>query len=152
MRITMRSVNRLPRAMWRWTIAELSEKGRQTIRVFGLKGRIDRVNSHLEGLKSTAIEIDKHLSAARIEDAREAFGRLVLQYVNDANRPFRNAAYWALDSLYPEDKRQVYEFCPLPRPSVKNRGPLPAPEAKKEKKPNARSRGSKGNPGTGTQA
>lgn len=146
-------VDRLaPRAMWRWTIAELSEKGRQTIRVFGLKGRIDRVNDLLKVLTLMAIEIDNHLTEGRLNGAREAFNQLVTLYVNDANSAFRNAAYWALDSLYPEAERQKYEFCSLPRPCVKNRGSLPAPEAKKEKKPNARSRGSKDNPGTGGQA
>lgn len=142
-----------PRATWRWTIEGLSEKGTETIRIFGLKDRIDRVNGHLEGLKLTAIEIDKHLAAARLDEAREAFTRLVVQYVNNAGSPFRNAAYWALDALYPEAARSAHGFCALPRPHVtENTDPLPGPRVKKAKKPKARSGSSKDHPRTGDQA
>ena len=130
-------VNRTaPRANWLWTIEGLDDKGTETIKIFGLKDRIDRVNGYLEGLTSTSIEIDKHLAAARLDDAREAFGRLVAQYVNSADRPFRNAAYWALDALYPAASRAANGFCDLPRPCVVARtDPLPNPQPAKAAKP-----------------
>jgi len=124
-----------PRATWRWTIEGLSDKGTETIRIFGLKDRIDRVNGYLQDLTETAIEIDKHLAGARLSDAREAFGRLVARYVNTADRPFRNAGYWALAALYPAASRASNGFCDLPRPCVSERkGPLPDPQPVKVKK------------------
>jgi hypothetical protein len=94
------------------------------------------VNGHLGGLKSTAIEIDKHLAAGRLDDAQEAFSRMVNQYVNDAERPFRNAAYWALDTLYPAASRTEHGFGTLPRPCVADRtDPLPNPKPMKTKQP-----------------
>lgn len=116
-----------PRATWRWTIQGLSDRGTETIRIFGLKDRIDRVNGYLNDLTETAIEIDNHLAGARLGDAREAFSRLVARYVNDADRPFRNAGYWALAALYPSPSRASNGFRDLPRPCVVARtAPLPA--------------------------
>lgn len=114
------------RSTWRWNIEGLSGRGTETIKVFGLKDRIDRVNQHLKYITSAAIEIDKHLNFARIDDAKDAFVRLVELYVNDSSSPFRNAAYWALDCLYPEDTRAVHGFRDLLQPYDGAReGPLP---------------------------
>ena len=88
---------------------------------FGLPDRIDRVNDHLVAIMSSAVAIDQHLQSARIADAREAFQSLVKSYVMKCEQPFRNAAFWALDTLYPLDVRQTNKFCELPEPSVTER-------------------------------
>ena len=126
----------VPRATWRWTIQGLSAKGTETIRLFGLKDRIDRVNLYLQGITDMAIEIDKHLAKAELSDAQAAFDRLVARYVDDADSPFRNAGYWALAALYPAASRASNGFRNLPRPSVVARtAPLPNPKPAKATKP-----------------
>ena len=78
-----------------------------------------------------ANQIDKHLASFRLKDARDAFDQVVAQYVEDADSPFRNAAYWALDALYPEPSRALHGFRDLPRPCVPARlGPFPAKATK----------------------
>lgn len=115
---------RLPRASWRWTIEGLTKRGTETIRILGLTDRIDRVNSHIDAISSTAIEIDEHLAMGRNSDARKAFERLVTQYVDDCDKPFRNAAYWALDGLYPLTFRTENGFAVVCRPRVTVRSGL----------------------------
>lgn len=112
---------RRPRAQWKWTIVGLSLKGDVSMNTFGLPDRIDRVNDHLVAIMSSAVAIDQHLQSARIADAREAFQSLVKSYVMKCEQPFRNAAFWALDTLYPLDVRQTNKFCELPEPSATER-------------------------------
>ena len=125
-----------PRSTWRWTILSLSDKGTETIELFGLTERIDRVNLHLQGIIDMAIEIDKYLAKAQLSDAQAAFDRLVTRYVDNANSPFRNAGYWALAALYPKTIRDSNGFRNLLRPCVVARvAPLPNPKPAKATKP-----------------
>ena len=90
---------------WQWTISGLDEKGDMTIEVLGLLHRADKVKNHLEHLINQWIEADSHLKGGRPEDARATWDRVIETFICNPVQPFRNAAWWACNALFPEAER-----------------------------------------------
>lgn len=103
-----------PRARWRWTlVARDGPEGRgETTRTYLKLWELeDQVNAHLKSaVLSPEIEIQKHLGAGRLDDARETWSRMVDHVIDDPEVPFRSAAWWAADSLWPSSERQRVGF------------------------------------------
>jgi hypothetical protein len=105
-----------PRKSWRWTINGLDPRGTMTIRTLDLEYRIDYVNRHLERMRPGWAAIDTDIAAGRPREAKATWDNLVSVYVDDPQQPFRNAAWWALDALYPEAERKKLGFSGFVKP------------------------------------
>lgn len=90
---------RLNKAAWKWTIEGRDDRGDMTIEVMSLTDRIDIVNRHLNALRALWIELDEHISEGRGPSAVRCWDNLVANFIDDPLQPFRNAAWWAADSL-----------------------------------------------------
>lgn len=106
---------RKPKGNWTWTLEGRDAKGEMTIDVLKLVERVDEVNRHLKGLLFLWLEIDDHLAEGRSQPALRAWNRLLGNYIDDPAQPFRNAAWWALDSLCSVQEQRVHG---LPHPTI----------------------------------
>ncbi|MGE7989572.1 hypothetical protein ACQKPE_00670 [Pseudomonas sp. NPDC089554] len=95
-----------PKGSWKWTVEGRDERGEMTVEVLCLSERVDEVNRHLNGLQLLWRQLHKHVQAGRLDDAREGWDELLDNYVDTPAQPFRNAAWWAADSLFPAQERE----------------------------------------------
>lgn len=101
---------------WKWAIVGRDGKGSVTVEVLKLEERTDHVNDHLQVVRNAWLEIENYLSLGSIRLAQDAWERVVESYVCDANQPYRNAVWWALNDMYPysEQLRLGFAMPPLP--------------------------------------
>lgn len=109
---------RQPKERWLWTISGRDDRGTMTINVLNLKERIDEVNDHLDAIRALWKQIDGHLLGGRLADARNTWSDALAKYVDDPNKPFRNAAWCALNSLCGARERAANGFANLVQPSI----------------------------------
>ncbi len=111
-------VNRkLPKKSWTWEMIGRTPRGKMTIEAIDLKFRTDEVNRHLRTLLNAWIAVDDAVKRRHWRDARRYWLGLIRTYLSDREQPFRNAAWWALDSLCPELQRQQWGFATLRKPT-----------------------------------
>lgn len=99
---------RQSKALWKWTLEGRDRRGEMTIEVLDLAGRVDVVNRHLNALRLLWTEVNEHISAGRTQDARRCWDNLVTNFIDDPYQQFRNAAWWAADSLCPKSERTLH--------------------------------------------
>lgn len=101
---------------WTWVIDGRDIRGDTTISVLGLHSREDEVNSHLNPLKLLWQQIENHVVAGRIPDAQTCWDSTVATFIDDPEQPFRNAAWWAINSLcdYHQQKAHGFRHPPVP--------------------------------------
>lgn len=90
---------------WQWTVAGLDDKGDMTIEVLDLAFRTDKVKNHLNLLVSQWIDANNHLIGGRPKEAQATWDRIIDSFISDPAQPFRNAAWWACNALFPEAER-----------------------------------------------
>lgn len=105
-----------PRHSWQWTIRGLDDRGTITIRALDLQYRVDYVNRHLERMRAGWKAIDRDIAAGQLINARAAWEDLVNDFIHNKRQPFRNAAWWALDALYPKSMRKRLGFSNFAKP------------------------------------
>lgn len=105
------------RRKWTWTIEGRDDRGMLTINALDLKFRIDEVNRHLERMSPTWHEIDDAIAEQRLAAVRRNWVRLVDTFLKNKKQPFRNAVWWALDSLYPRAVRKKYGLYGFDKPT-----------------------------------
>ncbi|QKZ03382.1 hypothetical protein [Pseudomonas eucalypticola] len=98
----------LPKAKWRWTLEGLDSLGDMTIEVLDLDRRVDFVNRRLKGLQNLWEEVDLFIADDQLVNARRCWDKLLAQYIDDPYQEFRNAGWWAVDTLCPKDMRDRY--------------------------------------------
>jgi hypothetical protein len=96
------------KSLWKWTLEGRDSRGDMTIEVLHLADRIDVVNRHLNALRDLWTEVDRHISAGRLHDATRCWDNLLANFIEDPFQQFRNAAWWAADSLCPRADRILY--------------------------------------------
>ena len=96
---------RLSKVAWKWTLEGLDDRGDMTIEVMSLTERVDVVNRHLKSLRLLWVEVEEHIVEGRGPSAVRCWNNLVEHFIDDPLQPFRNAAWWAADSLCPKDYR-----------------------------------------------
>lgn len=107
-----------PRGSWNWTISGRDLRGDVTIDVLGLMARVDEVNLHLKPLRQFWRQIRGHADQGRLVDAQQCWDAVVTDFVEDADQPFRAAAWCALDSLFPHAERLALGLRDPPIPVV----------------------------------
>jgi|GEM_PF-1756393 len=107
-----------PKRRWKWTVAGRDLKGDMTLTVLGLNFRLDDVNDHLDSLLSSWHHVEEHLKAGRWVEARYGWRDLISTYVSNPRKPFRSAAWWALDALCSQKERAAYGLKHPAIPSV----------------------------------
>lgn len=106
----------LPKSAWTWSLTGRSGRGDMTIRALDLRYRTDEVNQHLSLLLGQWIPFDDAVTAQRTNDAQRYWDILVGNYISNPKQPFRNAAWWAINSLCPEPQRLQLNLSPLSKP------------------------------------
>lgn len=107
---------KLPKRAWKWEISGRTSRGEMTIRAIDLKYRTDEVNRHLRLLLNAWKPVQEAIDEQRVTTARRYWSDIVKTYLGDPEQPFRNAAWWALDSLCPESQRLQLGFPALRKP------------------------------------
>ncbi|NMX59071.1 HNH endonuclease [Pseudomonas sp. WS 5146] len=101
---------------WQWTVAGLDDKGDMTIEVLDLSLRADKVTNHLKLIVSQWVDADIHLKEGRPIAAQATWDRIIDSYINNPEQPFRNAAWWACNALFPEAERNRLGLSHPPMP------------------------------------
>lgn len=107
-----------PKADWKWTISGRDNRGAMTIDILKLKRRADEVNDHLDAVKALWKQIDGHLVHHRLAEARAAWSDALSTFVDNPKKPYRNAAWCALNSLCDATDRAKYGFDNPAQPTV----------------------------------
>ena len=95
----------LPWDEWKWDVKGRTVRGAMTVRVLGLKGRLDRVQDHLRVIIQAWKQVWSHLKDGRRDDAREAWEDILRLHIENDRARFRAAAWCALEALLPADRR-----------------------------------------------
>lgn len=90
---------------WQWTVVGLDDRGDTSIDVLDLTFRADKVQNHLKLLVGLWVEADAHFKDGRPAAAQRTWDRIISLYISDPAQPFRNAAWWACNALFPEAER-----------------------------------------------
>jgi uncharacterized protein (TIGR02646 family) len=114
-----------PKPIWQWTIDGRDSRGDMTIKVLGLLERVDEVNLHLSSIKLLWTQIEGHLTGGRQILAEQCWDDVVSTYVENQDQPFRNASWWALESLCPPSERLAHRLRDPPIPKVVYVAPVP---------------------------
>jgi hypothetical protein len=110
-----------PRSRWRWTlVGRDAQRGEATIELLKLDECVDQVNKHLHDtvLKADRV-IRRGLQAGRLDEAREDWGHLLADHLDDPAALFRGAVWWAILSLWPPSERAKHGFSVPQRPAVR---------------------------------
>lgn len=99
-----------PKRRWKWTVVGRDRKGDMTLKVLSLGFRLDDVNDHLDSLLATWHHVEGHLKAGRWVEAQDGWNDLIGTYVSHPRKPFRSAAWWALDALCSHNDRVAYNL------------------------------------------
>lgn len=110
---------RLPKMRWKWTLEGRDARGEMTIEVLGLDEMVDLVNEHLETMRLSWIEVEGHLQANRLIEARSCWDRLISHFIDNDRQRYRNAAWWAVDSLCPHVDRMRFGLREMATPAVR---------------------------------
>lgn len=112
-------VNRFQnKSQWRWTVEGRDPRGAMTVEVLRLKAREDLVNRHLVAVRLLWYQINNHILSGRRVDAINCWEDLVSNYIDNPLQPFRNAAWWAANSLMPKTDRVLHGLREPTIPSV----------------------------------
>lgn len=95
---------------WDWVVSGRTHLGLVTIEVLGLRFRTEDVGRLLKKLVAHWREMDKHVKAGRIQDARETWENILTNYVEQPEGEFRAACYCALQHLVPKAQRTKHNL------------------------------------------
>lgn len=111
------------RRNWSWKPHGLTPEGRRTIEVLDLDELCDFASDHLVGRVLPSIEeIEGHLGAGRIHDARSRWDRLLKDVLAPA-ASLSAVTYWALQEWMPPAMRRTHGLAAPKRPGALLRNP-----------------------------